>query len=465
MIKRLARWLVALLAIGALLWFAVCGIFILTRPTLTFTPEELARPAVPLPAGFLWGTATSAHQIEGGNDNDWTRFESVPGNIEGGDTSTVAVDHWNRMAEDVALMKTIGANAYRFSIEWSRVEPEEGAWNEEAWARYEDLVHRLREAGLTPMVTLIHFTLPTWMADRGGVAGPDFPQRFARYASEAGRRLGPGVDLWCTINEPNVQMFMGYMAGDWPPLEASPARAAAAWVGMLRAHAAAAKALRSVDPEAKIGIAQNQMVLQPEWRFWLPDWLAVRFVDQAWNWAFYDAIRDGHVRLRLPGASIDEPLPDLVGSADYFGLNYYFRYFVHAVPGAPQGVALRPGPGMQSELGGDPPPGDSYPEGLVLLMREAWSRYDLPIHITEAGIADAEGVMRGPLLRAHVEAIQQARAEGIAVHGYLHWTLMDNFEWDKGFRPRFGLHHVDPETLERTPAGGAHEFTALAPVP
>jgi beta-glucosidase len=437
MIKRLVRWLVALLTIGALLWVAVCGIFILTRPTLTFTAEELARPAVPLPAGFLWGTATSAHQIEGGNDNDWTRFESVPGNIEGGDTSTVSADHWNRMAEDVGLMKAIGANAYRFSIEWSRVEPEEGAWNEEA--------------------------LPTWMADRGGVAATDFPQRFARFASEAGRRLGPGVDLWCTINEPNVQMFMGYMAGEWPPLETSPARAGAAWVGLLHAHAAAARALRSVDPEAKIGIAQNQMVLQPEWRFWLPDWLAVRFVAQAWNWAFYDAIRDGRARLRLPGASIDEPLPDLVGSADYFGLNYYFRYFVHAVPGAPRGVAMRPGPGIQSELGGDPPPGDSYPEGMVLLMREAWSRYGLPIYITEAGIADEKGVMRGPLIRAHVESIQRARAEGIPVQGYLHWTLMDNFEWDKGFRPRFGLHHVDPETLERTPAGGAHEFTALAP--
>jgi beta-glucosidase len=463
MIKRLARWLVALLAIGGSVWVAVCLLFIATHPTLEFTPEVLARPAVSLPAGFLWGTATSAHQIEGGNDNDWTRFESVPGNIEGGDSSAVTVDHWNRMTEDVALMEAIGANAYRFSIEWSRVEPEEGAWNEEAWARYEDLVRRLREAGLTPMVTLLHFTLPNWIADRGGVTARDFPERFARFASEAGRRLGAGVDLWCTINEPNVQMFMGYMAGEWPPLETSPARAAAAWVGLLRAHAAAAKALRAVDPEAKIGIAQNQMVLQPEWRFWLPDWLAVRFVDQAWNWASYDAIRDGHVRFRLPGASIDEPMPDLVGSADYFGLNYYFRYFVHAVPGAPQGVAMRPGPGMQSELGGDPPPGDSYPEGLVLLMREAWSRYGLPIYVTEAGIADERGVMRGPLIRAHVEAIQWARAEGIPVQGYLHWTLMDNFEWDKGYRPRFGLHRVDPETLERTPAGGAHEFAALAP--
>ena len=463
MITRLVRWLVLALAIGALVWFGVCAIFIVTRPTVTFTPEELARPPADLPAGFLWGTATSAHQIEGGHDNDWTRFESVPGNIEGGDRSVVAADHWNRMTEDVALMKAIGANAYRFSIEWSRLEPEEGAWNEAAWSRYQDLVRQLRDAGITPMVTLLHFTLPSWLADRGGLVAADFPERFTRFAAQAGRRLGDDVELWCTINEPNVQMYMGYVAGVWPPLETSPARAASAWVGLARAHAGAAKALRSVDPDARIGIAQNQIALQPEWRYWLPDWLTVRFVDQAWNWAFYDAIRDGRVRLRLPGVSIDETLPDLEGSADYFGLNYYHRYLLHAVPGAPQGVAMRPGPGMQSELGGDPPPGDSYPEGLLLLMREAQKRYELPIYITEAGIADDAGVMRGPLIRGHVEAIQRALSEGIPVRGYFHWTLMDNFEWDKGYRPRFGLYRVDRETLERTPAGGATVFTAFSP--
>jgi beta-glucosidase len=360
-------------------------------------------------------------------------------------------------------MTAIGANAYRFSIEWSRLEPEQGAWNEAAWARYQDLLRQLREAGITPMVTLLHFTLPHWMADRGGVAAADFPERFARFAAQAGRRLGPDVELWCTINEPNVQMYMGYMAGVWPPLEASPARAASAWVGLARAHAGAAKALRTVDSDAKIGIAQNQIALQPEWPFWLPDWLTLRVVDQAWNWAFYDAIRDGRVRFRLPGASIDETVPDLAGSADFFGLNYYHRYLLHAVPGAPQGVAMRPGPGMQSELGGDPPPGDSYPEGMLLLMREAWDRYGLPIYVTEAGIADDKGSMRGALIRAHVEAIQRALSADIPVQGYFHWTLMDNFEWDKGYRPRFGLYQVDRETLERTRAGGADAFMALAP--
>jgi beta-glucosidase len=463
MIRRLLRALAVLLGVGAALWIALCVGFIWKNPTVAFTPEELARPAAPMPRGFLWGTATSAHQIEGGQHDDWTRFEAVPGHVDRGDTAEVAVDGWNRMAADVRLMKALHANAYRFSIEWSRVEPTEGEWNEEAWARYQDLVRRLGESGIVPMVTLLHFTLPTWMADRGGVAAPDFPERFSRFAAEAGRRLGPGVELWCTLNEPNVQMYLGYVVGAWPPLERSPSRATAAWRGLLRGHAAAARSLRASDPDARIGVANNMMVLDPEWRLSLLDWLAVRFVDQTWNWSFPDALRDGNVRLRLPGASLDERLPELVGTVDYYGINYYFRYFVRASPGADGGVALRPGPGMKSELGGEPPPGDAYPEGLLRLMRQVHERYGLPIYVTEGGIADAKGTMRGALLRGHVESIHRALAEGIPVRGYFYWSLMDNFEWDEGYRPRFGLYRVDRATLERRPAPGADVFAALAP--
>ena len=199
--KRLLRVLGWILGVLVVAWVGACAYLAMTHPRVTFTAEELARPASPLPKGFLWGTATSSHQLEGGNTNDWTRFEAQPGTIERGETSAVSADHWNRMAEDVALMKAIRANAYRFSIEWSRLESREGAWNEEDWARYSELVRLLREAKITPAVTLLHFALPLWMADRGGVTAPDFPERFGRFASEAGRRLGPGVDLWITLNE------------------------------------------------------------------------------------------------------------------------------------------------------------------------------------------------------------------------------------------------------------------------
>ncbi len=284
--KRLLRVLGWILGVLVVAWLGVCAYLAATHPRVVFTAEELARPAAPLPKGFLWGTATSSHQLEGGNTNDWTRFEAQPGAIERGETSAVSADHWNRMAEDVALMKAIRANAYRFSIEWSRLEPQEGAWNEEAWARYGDLVRQLHEAGITPAATLLHFALPLWMADRGGVAAPDFPERFGRFAAEAGRRLGPGVDLWITLNEPNVQMYMGYVIGAWPPQKKSPAEALRAFAGLLRGHAAAAAALRAADPGAKIGMANNLMLLEPRSRLMLGDWLAAGFVDQFWNWSF-----------------------------------------------------------------------------------------------------------------------------------------------------------------------------------
>jgi beta-glucosidase len=258
-------------------------------------------------------------------------------------------------------------------------------------------------------------------------------------------------------------MYMGYVLGGWPPQEKSPRDAARAFAGLLRAHAAASAALRSADPGSKIGIANNVMLLEPRSRLMPGDWLGALYVDQTWNWAFEDAIRDGRARIRLVGATLDEPIEGLAGSADFFGLNYYFRYFVRLAPGAPDLVAMTPGPGLRSEIGGNDPVGDSPPEALFLLMREAWRRYRLPITITEGGIADERGTMRGPLIRGQVEAIQRARAEGIPVTGYFHWSLLDNFEWEKGYRPRFGLYHLDRQTLARTPAGGSEVFAALAP--
>jgi beta-glucosidase len=461
--RRLLRVLGAILAGLVVLWLGICVYLAVTHPRVAFTAEELARPAAALPKGFLWGTATSAHQIEGGNTNDWTRFEARPGAIERGETSAVAADHWNRMAEDVALMKAIHANAYRLSIEWSRLEPQEGQWNEEAWARYGDLVRRLRAAGITPAVTLLHFTLPLWLADRGGIVAPDFPERFSRFAAQAGRRLGPGVDLWITVNEPNVQMYLGYATGEMPPQKKSEAEALRAFVGLLRGHAAATKALRAADPGAKVGVANNLMLLEPRSRLLLGDWLGAFVIDRFWNWAFADAIRDGRARARLVGAAIDERVDGLAGTADFFGLNYYFRYFVHLAPTTKDLFLLEPGAGLRSDVGGTPPAGDSPPEALFLLLRQAWKRYQLPIYVTEGGIADEQGTQRGPLIRGQVEAIQRARAEGARIEGYFHWSLMDNFEWDKGYRPRFGLYRVDRQTLARTPAGGADVFAALAP--
>src|SRR5262249_40120255 len=161
---------------------------------------------------------------------------------------------WNRVAEDIDLMKQLGANAYRFSVEWSRVEPSQGTWDDAAWAHYRDEVDRLNEAGIVPVVTLLHFTLPAWLAQRGRLTSPGFPQAVAKLAAEAAARLGPSVGLFCTLNEPNVAMYKGYVLGSFPPGQTSNELAVAAFAGMLRAHAAAARALRERNPGARVGL-------------------------------------------------------------------------------------------------------------------------------------------------------------------------------------------------------------------
>jgi beta-glucosidase len=458
-------------------FFRRAGLFLGLGVAVAYTAAvfgfEMAEPAVvfdsipsdpfvsPVPDPFLWGAATSAHQIEGGNvHNDWARFEAVPGNIRDGSSSGVASDHWSRVAEDVGLLSHLGANAYRFSIEWSRVEPSEGEWDGAAWDHYLREVTLLRQAGVTPMVTLLHFTLPAWLADRGGLTAPDFAVRFERFAAEAASRLRDEVTYWCTVNEPNVQMYQGYVEGIWPPGLRDTQQAARAFAGLVRGHAAASAAIKEAIPEARVGAAVNLIVFDPLRRWWLPDWIAAREADRGFNWAFYDSVKRGAISFDLAGfPEIDEPLDDLAFSVDFFGLNYYRRNIVRFSPGAPGLVELLQGPGPLSDSGVE-----IYPEGLLRLIRRAWDRYELPIIVTENGVSDASGDLRPEYLRGHVYAVSRAQQEGIPIEGYLHWSLMDNFEWAEGFGPRFGLFRVDYETLERIPGSGAEEFRRLGEV-
>lgn len=442
--------------LGLIYWVAL-QLFSRADPEPSFS-NLLAASATPaLPEDFLLGAATSAHQTEGGNErNDWARFEAE-GRVVRGEQSGRACASWERVDEDVRLLRQLGANTYRLSLEWSRLEPSPGVFDEAAWEHYGDLLTKLREAGITPMVTLLHVSLPGWMAERGGLAAPDFAERFGLFAAEAGRRYWAMVDLWCTINEPNVQLFMGYVSGEWPPEKKSPGELVVAFAGLLRGHAAAARAIRQISPEAQIGVAMNLISFAPERRAWLPDWLAARFAATAYNWAFYDAIQSGRIRLRVPGMSpVDEPCEDLLGSVDFLGVNYYRRNLVRYSPISPGGVQIKSGAREKSDLGWE-----IYPEGLLKLLRHAWSRYRLPIYVTENGIADASGERRGPFLRAHLYAVARAIEEGAQVLGYYHWSLLDTFEWHHGFAPRFGLFRVDRDTLERTATPAVETFQQL----
>jgi beta-glucosidase len=451
-------YLLFVLALLVLAYWIALQIFSRQDPEPSFSNLLAASASPSLPADFLLGTATSAHQVEGNNlHNDWSDFEKE-GKVARGEQSGLACDAWNRFDQDLARMKELGADSYRFSLEWSRLEATEGTHDEAAWDHYAEQLQKLREAGITPMVTLLHFTLPRWISARGGVTAPDFPDKFGAFAAEAARRLFAMVDLWTTINEPNVQMFMGYVSGEWPPEKKSPEEAARAFVGLLKAHAAAARAIRHVSPEAQIGVAMNLVSFAPSRRAWLPDWLAARFAATTYNWAFYDAIQSGRIRLRVPGqAPLDEPCEDLLGSVDFLGINYYTRNIVRYAPTKPGGVQLKPGSREQSDLGWE-----IYPEGLLKLIRHAWRRYQLPIYITENGLADASGEKRGPFLRAHLYAIHRAIEEGAKVLGYFHWSLLDNFEWHHGYTPRFGLYRMDYATQSRTATPAVEVFRQLS---
>jgi len=457
---RWFRRVVTVVLVLAGLYALACAWFQLKHPPPVLGPASRTAFAPAWPRGFFWGTATAAHQVEGGNTyNDWARFERQSGKIAHGDTSGAAAGHWKKVAEDIALMRALGANAYRFSIEWSRLEPKEGTWDEAGWQHYADEVAQLKAAGVEPVVTLLHFTLPVWLADRGGATAPEFPDRFGRFAAEAARRLGPQVRWWCTINEPQVQMYQGYVAGIWPPGVQDHALAVKAFEGLLRAHGKAALALRQGDADAQIGIASNMIYFEPSNRWNLLEQIVTRLVSNGFNWSFYESISKGRLLFSMPGfPRLDKPAPELHGTIDWMGINYYRRNLVTFAPGSPGMVDIHPGPGTRSDAGIE-----IYPEGLLALLREGRQRYPLPIMITENGVADSAGVHRPMFVRRHAYAVKQAIEEGIDVRGYFHWSLMDNFEWAEGFGARFGLYRLDRATLARTPAAGWEEFRRLAP--
>jgi len=453
------RLLISVAVLGMLLlaYFAACSVLILTNPERVLHARE--NVPVSISPAFLLGTATAAHQVEGGNTkNDWAAFEREAGHIARDEQSGRASDEWHRVPEDVRLMKSLGANAYRFSIEWSRLEPQQGTWDDAAWVHYQDELAQLHAANIEPMVTLLHFTLPQWLAVRGGLRAPDFPAAFARFAAEAAQRLGPQVHLWCTLNEPNVQMTLGYLDGRWPPADPNPQHAVEAFAALLRAHAAAARELHARVPGAQVGVAVNFIAADPRSRWNLLDWQVTYIARRAYDWSFYDSIASGRARLWLPGLpSLDQPIDGLRNSADFVGVNYYTRLVFHFSPSERASFSIAAGPGPNTDMNWE-----IYPDGMLRILREVHSRYALPIYITENGIADAAGNSRGAFIQSHLEAVAQAAREGIPVRGYFYWSLLDNFEWSEGFRPRLGLYRVDYKTERRTPAPGSEVFREWA---
>jgi len=396
------------------------------------------------PTPFLWGVATSAHQIEGENRrNDWWDWEEAPGRVRGGARSGAACRGWDRYEEDLDLVRNLGLNAYRFSLEWSRIEPEAGRYDDRAVAHYRAVLEACRARSILPVVTLHHFTNPRWFAARGGWEDRSNLPHFERYARLAGERFGDLVDLWVTVNEPEVYGFYGYASGIWPPGVTDRSRALQVIANLLEAHALAARALRESDRADAdgdgratwIGAAKHWVILDPKRPWWPLDRLAASAQHQVFNVAVARALAGGPIDLRIPGARPAVRDADaMVGSSDFLGVNYYTRWLVTLTGKDPRSPAPR---APVNDLGWE-----IYPEGLERALL-ACRGYGLPLVVTENGIADAADRTRADFLRRTLAALDRARAEGVDVRGYFHWTLYDNFEWADGYEGRFGLYAVD----------------------
>jgi beta-glucosidase len=427
---------------------------------------------------FLWGAATSAYQIEGSPLADgagpsiWHRFVRTPGLTKDGDTGDVACDHYRRMEDDVALMKRLGLTAYRFSIAWGRILPEgRGQVNEAGLGFYERLVDTLLANGIEPMATLFHWDLPSALDDRGGWLNPDVADWFADYATVMYRRLDDRVKLWTTLNEPWVVTDGGYLHGALAPGHKNRFEAPIASHHLLRSHGKAVQAYRAIGKH-QVGLVVNIEPKYPASTTAL-DLAATRRAEAYMNRQYLDPVFHG----RYP-----EEMAEIFGEAwpqwpqhdfdlirqpiDFLGINYYTRNVVrHEETSWPlKAVPVRQKQGTYSETGWE-----VFAQGLTDTLSWVRKRYgDIPQYVTENGAAfydppaaSGERVadpLRIDYYRSHLRAVHAAIQQGVDVRGYFAWSLLDNLEWSLGYSKRFGLVHVNFETLERTPKDSARFY-------
>lgn len=392
------------------------------------------------PSGFLWGAATAGHQVEGDNiASDWWAYEES-GRLPF--RSGVACRHLELYERDFDMAKALGHNAHRFSVEWARIEPRPGRFDDDALDHYVRVVDALRGRGIEPFVTLHHFVSPAWFTERGGWLAADGPERFASYVQRVVERLAPKVKWWLTINEPTVWAKHAYVTGDWPPcVKGSWGKSFQTLRGMARGHRLAYRIIHAKRPDAMVSLSHSAPFVMPS----DPD----RMLDRAAAWT-----RD---------YGLNRLLFDLLGRPasrwlDYLGINYYSRNVVRWVPRG-RAVLLGeddPGP-REGEERRFSVMGEVWPAGMTAVLR-SYKDLGVPLMITENGVATDDEELRSDYLRGHLRAMAEAMRDGVPVIGYLHWSLIDNYEWALGYEPRFGLAEVDFATQERKPRAVAEVY-------
>ena len=389
------------------------------------------------PKDFLWGASVSAHQVEGSNHNQWTVWElahaaQLARNAENryshlpiwseiknhaqnpeNYVSGQGVDHYNCHKQDFDIAGQLNLNALRFGIEWSRLEPEEGQWDEAAVDYYQSYIRELKKRGMMPVLNIWHWTFPTWFASRGGFKKGSNLKYWRRFITKISEEYGAELRYVITINEPNVYATHSYTIGLWPPQEKNYLSSSFVVWNMVRAHRQAYKILKSAHPKLQIGIASQLANIQAKRPHNFIDEISTKFMRYFWNWWFLNRVKRYQ---------------------DFIGFNYYFSDYY-------TGLLKRKNPHVpQSDLGWY-----MEPEGLYPLLLRAWTHYKKPIIVTENGVADMHDQYRRWWIEETIVAMERAISEGVDVKGYFHWSLLDNFEWADGWWPKFGLVAVDRE--------------------
>lgn len=373
------------------------------------------------PDGFLWGSSTSAYQVEGNNSkSDWWDFEqkTQPPHLRCG----IACDQYHRYEADFDLIKQLNQNSHRLSIEWSRIETADNQFNIEEIEHYKKVLKALKDRNIKVVLTLWHFTLPLWVADMGGWQNSKTPEFFERFVKRIAPEIAEFVDMWITLNEPGVYIYEGYIKKEWPPQSKGLLARVKATLNLASAHKKVYKYLHTTYPGNPTGIAQNVQSLEPYHKHSIIELLAVLLTDLTVNHLFYFLTKGTH---------------------DFLGINYYFHIrFVTKEDFIPH-IAEASGQSREiSDLGWE-----VYPEGLFDVLADLSD--GIPIYITECGIASTNDDRRNRFLITYLHEVYRAIQSGIDVRGFFYWSLIDNFEWHRGFKPRFGLVEIDYKTLER----------------
>lgn len=415
----------------------------------------------------MWGVSTAGFQVEGAATNPnstWARWEA-DGHVRGGARSGDACGWWQDPTIDLDRAADLGVTAMRVGIEWSRIEPRPGVLDLESLARYRTLLEGCRSRGISPVVCLHHFSEPVWFADRGGFATKDAPLLFARHAERLVKRYGDLVDWWLTINEPNVYAAGGWVLGAFPPGRTGDIRAVARQIGgLVRAHGAAYRAIKAVQPQGQVGWAHHLATFDPA-TSGRRDRLAAATLDRLFNGAFLDSVLDGSVpRVFTPWAG---DVSGGVGTYDFLGFNTYGRMLVAFDPRLPGELFARRSVAEGAMLGdGDSADshGEVYPQGIDRHARRL-AGHGVPVYVLENGVPDSTDRLRPWVVGEAAVVLHRLIADGVDVRGYFHWSLVDNWEWERGWEQRFGLYALDVSTGERTlrPSGALFKHLATAP--